>query len=103
MMPMAAQNRRFHNRSPLARKIVTFNLLALIILVAGVLFLNPFRDSLVVQRELGLVAEADGRRERALRAYAACLEANPEFAPARSRLRALAVTGTTDPGGGHDR
>ncbi|MGJ8582549.1 MAG: sensor N-terminal transmembrane domain-containing protein [Marinosulfonomonas sp.] len=47
------------NRSPLARKIVTFNLLALIILVAGVLFLNPFRDSLVVQRELGLVAEAE--------------------------------------------
>jgi two-component system sensor histidine kinase ChvG len=47
------------NRSPIARKIVTFNLLALIILVAGVLFLNPFRDSLVVQRERGLVAEAE--------------------------------------------
>ena len=46
------------NRSPLARKIVTFNLLALIILVAGVLYLNPFRDSLVVQRERGLVVEA---------------------------------------------
>lgn len=47
------------NRSPLARKIVTFNLLALIILVAGVLYLNPFRDSLVVQRERGLVNEAE--------------------------------------------
>ena len=47
------------NRSPLARKIITFNLLALIFLVAGVLFLNPFRDSLVVQRETGLVAEAE--------------------------------------------
>ena len=46
------------NRSPLARKIITFNLLALIILVAGVLFLNPFRDSLVAQREAGLVSEA---------------------------------------------
>ena len=46
------------NRSPLARKIVTFNLLALIILVAGVLYLNPFRDSLVFQRERGLVVEA---------------------------------------------
>ena len=46
------------NRSPLARKIITFNLLALIILVAGVLYLNPFRDSLVLQRERGLVAEA---------------------------------------------
>ena len=46
------------NRSPLARKIVLFNLLALIVLVAGVLFLNPFRDSLVYQRERGLAAEA---------------------------------------------
>jgi two-component system sensor histidine kinase ChvG len=46
------------NRSPLARKIVTFNLLALIVLVAGVLWLNPVRDNLVVQRENGLVAEA---------------------------------------------
>ena len=47
------------NRSPLARKIVTFNLMALIILVAGVLYLNPFRDSLVFQRERGLVVEAE--------------------------------------------
>lgn len=46
------------NRSPLARKIITFNLLAMIVLVAGVLYLNPFRDSLVFQRERGLVAEA---------------------------------------------
>ena len=46
------------NRSPLARKIVMFNLMALIILVAGVLYLNPFRDSLVLQRESGLVTEA---------------------------------------------
>lgn len=45
------------NRSPLARKIITFNLLALVILVAGVLYLNPFRDSLVLQRERGLVVE----------------------------------------------
>ncbi|MBC7141218.1 MAG: sensor histidine kinase [Rhodobacteraceae bacterium] len=46
------------NRSPLARKIITFNLMAMILLVAGVLYLNPFRDSLVLQRESGLVAEA---------------------------------------------
>ncbi len=46
------------NKSPLARKIITFNLLALVILVAGVLYLNPFRDSLVLQREQGLVFEA---------------------------------------------
>lgn len=46
------------NRSPLARKIITFNLLALVLLVAGVLFLNPFRDSLVAQREVAFVSEA---------------------------------------------
>ena len=45
-------------RSPLARKIITFNLLAIVVLVAGVLYLNPFRDSLVLQRESGLLVEA---------------------------------------------
>ena len=47
------------NRSPLARKIITFNLLAILVLVAGVLFLNPFRDSLVFQRERAIVSEAE--------------------------------------------
>ncbi|MFZ1482099.1 MAG: sensor histidine kinase [Paracoccaceae bacterium] len=47
------------NRSPLARKIIIFNMMALVILVAGVLFLNPFRDSLVLQREAGLIREAE--------------------------------------------
>ena len=46
------------NRSPLARKIIVFNLMALVVLVSGVLFLNPFRDSLVVQREKALMTEA---------------------------------------------
>ncbi|WP_099826640.1 sensor histidine kinase [Oceaniglobus indicus] len=48
----------FLNRSPLARKIIIFNLLAILVLVAGVLYLNPFRDSLVSQRERALVIEA---------------------------------------------
>ena len=47
------------NRSPLARKIITFNLLAILVLVAGVLFLNPFRESLVYQRERAIVSEAE--------------------------------------------
>lgn len=47
------------NRSPLARKIITFNLLAIIILVAGVLYLNPSRDNLAFQRADGLVSEAE--------------------------------------------
>ena len=44
--------------SPIARKIVLFNLLGLVIFVAGVLFLNPGRDSLVEQRETALISEA---------------------------------------------
>lgn len=44
--------------SPLARKIITFNLIALIILVVGLLYVDPFRTSLVVQRERGLINEA---------------------------------------------
>ncbi len=47
------------NRSPLARKIITFNLLAILVLVAGVLYLNPFRDSLVLQREQAIFVEAE--------------------------------------------
>ncbi|MBF9034892.1 histidine kinase [Rhodobacterales bacterium HKCCE2091] len=46
------------NSSPLARKIMVFNLLGIVVLVAGVLFLNPFRDSLVLQRERALAIEA---------------------------------------------
>ena len=57
---VARQRRRVFalNRSPLARKIILFNLLAMVVLVAGVLWLNPFRDSLVVQREGALAVEA---------------------------------------------
>ena len=36
--------------SPIARKIITFNLIAVILLVSGVLFLNPSRDNLAFQR-----------------------------------------------------
>ncbi|WP_434289338.1 ATP-binding protein [Celeribacter sp. SCSIO 80788] len=54
------ERRRFIavNRSPLAQKIITFNLVAIILMVAGILYLNPFRDSLVVQREMAMVTEA---------------------------------------------
>ena len=41
--------------SPLARKIIIFNLLGLVVLVGGVLYLNPFRESLLYQRERNLV------------------------------------------------
>ncbi len=44
--------------SPIARKIITFNLIALILLISGVLYLNPSRDNLALQRGKGLVNEA---------------------------------------------
>lgn len=44
--------------SPLTRKIITFNLIALIILVTGILYLNSSRQSLVQQRAGTLVSEA---------------------------------------------
>ncbi|MEO0390286.1 MAG: sensor N-terminal transmembrane domain-containing protein, partial [Pseudomonadota bacterium] len=45
--------------SPLTRKIITFNLIALNILVAGILYLNSSRDSLAEQRAASLVTEAE--------------------------------------------
>ena len=54
----ARRNMLSLNRSPLSRKIILFNLLAMVVLVAGVMYLNPFSDSLVVQRERALAVEA---------------------------------------------
>lgn len=45
--------------SPLTRKIIIFNLIALNILVAGILYLNYSRDRLAVQRATALVTEAE--------------------------------------------
>ena len=45
--------------SPLARRIITFNLIALNVLVAGILYLNSSRDSLALQRASALVSEAE--------------------------------------------
>ena len=44
--------------SPLTRKIIIFNLIALNVLVAGVLYLSSSRDSLLAQRQAALVSEA---------------------------------------------
>lgn len=46
------------NRSPLARKIIVFNLMALVLMVVGVLSTNPFRDSLALQRQQGMARQA---------------------------------------------
>ncbi|MDX1780722.1 MAG: sensor histidine kinase [Thalassovita sp.] len=47
------------NKSPLTRKIIIFNLIALNILVAGVLMLNSSRDSFAVERANSLVSQAE--------------------------------------------
>lgn len=46
-------------RSPLTRKIITFNLIALCFMVAGILFLNSNREDYVEQRQNALVSEAE--------------------------------------------
>ena len=47
------------NRSPLTRKIITFNLIALNVLVAGILYLNSSRDTLAIQRAVAMEAEVE--------------------------------------------
>ncbi|WP_044006253.1 sensor histidine kinase [Jannaschia sp. CCS1] len=57
----AARSRRSWislNSSPLARKIILFNLIAIMVLGMVFLWLNPVRDSLVIQRERALASEA---------------------------------------------
>ena len=49
----------FLRASPITRKIVTFNLVALCLLIAGISYLNLSRDSLAVQRAAALVSEAE--------------------------------------------
>ncbi|MGH1424507.1 MAG: sensor histidine kinase [Pseudooceanicola sp.] len=46
-------------QSPLTRKIIIFNLIALNVLVAGILYLNASRDSLALQRANALASEAE--------------------------------------------
>jgi two-component system sensor histidine kinase ChvG len=60
MRDTRARRGRFSLRaSPLTRKIVYFNLIALNVLVAGILYLNSTRDSLAVQRISTLVAQVE--------------------------------------------
>jgi len=44
--------------SPLARKIVTFNLVALCMMMTGILYLNQFDEGLISLREQGLESDA---------------------------------------------
>ncbi|UZD91113.1 sensor histidine kinase [Cognatishimia activa] len=46
-------------RSPLTRKIITFNLIALLLMAAGILYLNSSRENFVEQHQDALVSEAE--------------------------------------------
>ena len=82
--------------SPLARKIILFNLLALVLLVAGILFTNPFRDTLLREHEAAMIARAE--------ALADLMGALPDLAAPgadpdamrRQALAALSVDGRTE-------
>ena len=84
-------------RSPLARRIVAYNLVALALLVAGVLHLDPFRDGLVIQRERALVVEAQ-LVAAAVEARLARASAGPEVPGDREAL-AAALRGLALPEG----
>lgn len=60
--PLARRRRRgwftVIEGSPLARKIVLFNMMALVVLASGLLIFDQFRDSLIVQHERALITEA---------------------------------------------
>jgi two-component system sensor histidine kinase ChvG len=73
----------FAGRSPLTRRIISFNILALAALVAGILYVNQFEDVVIAERERGVAAEA-----RVI-AQAVARIASPEFGdPAPERAAA---------------
>lgn len=74
--------------SPLTRKIIIFNLIALIILVSGILYLNSSRQSLVMQRLGTLVSEAMLTSD----VFEAKLPASPDQSLAGDNGTALAAT-----------
>ena len=76
-------------KSPLTRKLVTFNLIALNILIIGVLFLNSSRDNLVQQRAKAMLNEAElvGNVVSVLHAGGQDLIQSPMLSAAMSDLR----------------
>ena len=88
-------------RSPLARKIILFNMLALVLLVAGVLLTNPFRDTLTRQHEHALIAQAEALADLMVALPAATGADNgygdPDARDARTQaLQALTLNAETE-------
>lgn len=80
----------FH--SPLARKIILFNMLALVLLVAGVLFTNPFRDTLARQHEAALISQAEGLADIIAVLSSLTPQASAYAMPEAAHLRAQALS-----------
>lgn len=78
-------------RSPLARKIILFNMLALVLLVAGVLLTNPFRDTLMRQHEHALIAQAEALADLMVALPAAAGDGQGYADPAARAARAQAL------------
>ena len=85
----------FH--SPLARKIILFNMLALVLLVAGVLFTNPFRDTITRQHQASLIAQAQSVADILAALPGDAAYTSPDARAARSRiLSALTLNRETE-------
>ena len=76
--------RRLSRQSPIARKIFTFNLLAMGLLMVGVQFLNQFEDNLISQRETSLITEAE-MVSRSMAELAVELEPTVQLNPERAQ------------------
>ena len=82
-------------QSPLARKIILFNMLALVLLVAGVLFTNPFRDTLARQHEIALIGQTEALAD-VMAVLPALTPENNEYTSSEAAVgRALALAALT--------
>jgi two-component system, OmpR family, sensor histidine kinase ChvG len=79
--------------SPLARKIILFNLLALVLLVVGILFTNPFRDTLLREHEASMITRSEAVADL-IGVLPAAIGADP--APGQAALAALRLDPRTE-------
>ncbi len=84
----------FRRRSPLTRKIITFNLIALGLLVAGILYLNQFQGGLASLREQSLETEGQMMAAAVTEAIGTELTTEVSVTSALGALRSLSAVST---------
>ena len=84
----------FRRRSPLTRKIITFNLIALGLLVAGILYLNQFQGGLETLREQSLETEGQMMAAAVSEAITDTMSDVEQVGAALEALRPLATMST---------